>query len=77
MMNLHGVFDGDDDDDIDDGEGDDYDDDDDEVDRAFGWSGQSFLWCIERIPRGQLFQRWPLQCGSSCTCRGTYSRTTA
>ena len=37
MMNLHGVLDDDDD------EGDDYDDDDDEVDRAFGWSGQSFL----------------------------------
>ena len=43
MMNLHGVLDDDDDDDIDDDEGGDYDDDDDEVDRAFGWSGQSFL----------------------------------
>ena len=44
MMNLHGVLDGDDDDD--DGGGDDDDDNDggdDEVDRAFGWSGQSFL----------------------------------
>ena len=41
MMNLHGVLDGDDDDD--DGGGDDDDDIYDEVDRAFGWSGQSFL----------------------------------